>query len=653
MENANFIFDEKKSIIFLVISALALILSFFNVNKILQIDWAWIAIILCGLPIIKDAAVGLFTEFDIKADLLVSIALIASIIIGEIFAAGEIAFIMYIGGLLEEFTVAKSRAGIENLINLTPRTARIVSYKNDDINEKIINAKEVSKGDMIKVLPGEAIPVDGKIATGETSIDQSIMTGEPVPVDKVKGDKVYSGTVNQFGSFIMEAIKVGKDSSLQRMIDLVESADAEKSKIVRLTDKWATWIVVLAFSASIITYFLTGEIIRSVTVLVVFCPCALVLATPTAIMAAIGNLTKYGILVKQGDALERLSKVKNVLFDKTGTLTYGKPKVLKIIEYNTLKNNNLTNTDINTNDSIIKLVASLENKSEHPLGKAIVNYYKDKFKNKNKNISFLDVDKFEMIVGKGVKGIVDKNEVLVGSTDLLNNETNIIDKKWIKEKLSSFMDKGFTIIYIAINNKFSGAIVLGDSLRDDSKETIENVENIGLNTVILTGDNEKSAKHMAESLKIDKFYYNCLPETKMKIIDNYQKKGENVVMIGDGVNDAPSLKKAHVGIAMGGIGSDIAIDAADIALISDDIKYLPHLLGISKKVMQTININIIISLALNFIAIILAMLGILDPITGALVHNIGSVLVVLYSSLLLKWKNNYQFTINTIPSKNQ
>lgn len=672
-DEISFIYEEKKSVIFLIVSAIALILSFFKVFTIGPIDLSWIAILLCGLPIIKDAIVGLVTEFDIKADLLVSIALIASIIIGEIFAAGEIAFIMAIGGLLEEFTVARSRAGIEKLIHLTPRTARRVSNKNGVTNEEIIDAKKVEIGDLIQVLPGETVPVDGELINGETSIDQSIMTGEPVPIDKIKGDEVFSGTVNQFGSFVMKATKIGKDSSLQRMIDLVESADADKSKIVRLTDKWATWIVVIALSAAIGTYFLTGEIIRSVTVLVVFCPCALVLATPTAIVAAIGNLTRYGVLIKEGDALERLSKIKNILFDKTGTLTYGKPEVLDLIEYksdesidNNINNqygsnessnenidnnfkSNISNNENMDNNSLIKILASLENKSEHPLGKSIVNYYKNlnidnngSESSVNNGATFLDVDNFEMIIGKGVKGLVNGEEVLAGNEELLISKSDVeIDQLWVKNNLLSFIDNGATIIYIAINNNLRGALILGDSLREDAKETINHIKELDLNPVLLTGDTEKPAKHMADQVGIDQLYYDSLPETKMKVIDGYQDiKNEFVAMVGDGVNDAPSLKKAHVGIAMGGIGSDIAVDAADIALVGDDIKSIPHLLGISKKVMQTININIIISLSLNFVAIILAMLGILDPITGALVHNVGSVLVVIYSSLLLKWKSS-------------
>ena len=285
-----------------------------------------VAIILCGVPIIMEAIIGLITDFDIKADVLVSIALVAAICIGEDFAAGEVAFIMQLGALLEDFTVSKARAGIEKLVHLTPQTARIIT----DGTETIVSAEQVKVGDFIRVLPGETVPVDGVIVSGQTSINQAVMTGESLPVDKSVGDEISSGTVNQFGAFEMRAVKVGEDSSIQRMIKLVQSADASKAKIVGLADKWATWIVVIALTAAGLTWIISGEIIRAVTILVVFCPCALALATPTAIMAAIGNATKHGFLVREGDALERFANISKITFDKTGTLTNGTPKVTAI-----------------------------------------------------------------------------------------------------------------------------------------------------------------------------------------------------------------------------------------------------------------------------------------------------------------------------------
>ncbi|WP_417175223.1 heavy metal translocating P-type ATPase, partial [Adlercreutzia sp.] len=348
----------KKDVALLAVSAVALGFSFFA-PETLPFNPAWIAIVLCGAPIILGAVIGLVTEFDIKADVLVSLALIAAVAIGEDFAAGEVALIMQLGALLEDLTVAKARAGIERLVHLSPRTARIVR----DGVETVVAAEDVQVGDVLRVLPGETVAVDGTVLEGRTSIDESVMTGESLPVDKAPGDEVKSGTVNQFGAFDMRAQRVGEDSSLARMIELVQSADAGKAKIVRLADRWATWIVVIALTAAAGTWLVTGEIIRAVTILVVFCPCALVLATPTAIMAAIGNVTKLGVLVREGDALERLAKVRKVAFDKTGTLTYGRPEVVAV---GTIEGSKVDE------EQLYSLVASAESMSEHPLGKAVV-----------------------------------------------------------------------------------------------------------------------------------------------------------------------------------------------------------------------------------------------------------------------------------------
>lgn len=609
--------EEKRTVLFLIISLPALIISFFKIGN-LPLDAAWLAILLCGIPIVKGAVVGLVTEFDIKADVLVSLALIASIIIGEIFAAGEVAFIMAIGAYLEERTVAKARAGIEKLVHLTPATARIVHNG----EETIIPAEQVKPGNILRVLAGETIAVDGAIVEGQTSIDQSIMTGESLPVDKSDGDEVYSGTVNQFGAFDMVAQKVGEDSSLQRMIRLVESADAGKAKIVGVADRWATWIVVIALLAAAVTWFATGEIIRSVTILVVFCPCALVLATPTAIMAGIGNATKYGILVREGDALERLANVKRIAFDKTGTLTYGKPAVVLVQSHDPELDER----------RLLELAAISELRSEHPLGKAITEYYKQQ------NASLPEQpESFRLLAGRGVNAVYSGQEVFAGNEALLA-EQNIPLPDTLVQAAEQAKSDGSTVIYLALNGQAAGLIALSDTLRPDTARTLGAIHETGANTILLTGDAPQSASHIAQIAGIKDVKANCLPENKLDIIKAFQQRGELVCMVGDGINDAPALKTAHVGIAMGGIGSDIAIDAADIVLVGDDIKEIPHLLKLAKKTMQTIKINLIASMALNFIAIGLAISGILNPVLGALVHNVGSVAVIINSSLLLKWK---------------
>lgn len=607
----------KKDITLLVISGIAVLCSLIKFQPF-SFDMAWIAVILCGIPIILEAVIGLVTEFDIKADVLVSLALIASICIGENFAAGEVAFIMQLGSLLEELTVAKARAGIEKLVHLTPQTARVIA----DGKESVITAQKVKLHDILKVLPGETIPVDGVIISGQTSVNQAVMTGESLPVDKTVGDEVSSGTVNQFGAFEMRATKVGEDSSIQRMIRLVQSADAGKAKIVGIADKWATWIVVIALTVAVLTWLITGQIIRAVTILVVFCPCALVLATPTAIMAAIGNATKHGFLVREGDALERLSKVSKITFDKTGTLTYGTPKVISVQS---------VSSEIHE-EKLYAICAAAEASSEHPLGKAVVRCFRSEHSS-----AIPQASDFKMIPGRGVSAKVEGYHVLAGNMAMLN-ENNITFPQQMTTQTEEFINKGCTIIYLSLNDSFVGYVVLSDTIRSESVGTIKALTALNVQPVLLTGDNEKAASTIAGQLEIKEVHANCLPEDKLKHIKEYQSRQEAVCMIGDGINDAPALKAADVGIAMGGVGSDIAVDAADIALIDDEVKELPHLLALSKRMMTTIEINMSFSMGLNFIAIILAIIGTLDPIIGALVHNAGSVLVITNSALLLKWR---------------
>lgn len=592
---------EKIDLLAIMISAISLIASF-----ILSIEYlSWIAVILCGIPIFKECAEGLITEFDIKADLLVSIAIVASIIIGEVFAAGEIATIMAIGGFLEEYTVSKTQGRIKELVNMTPQVA--VRIRNG--KEERILASEVQIGDILKVLPGESIPTDGRIINGETSIDQSTLTGESIPVDKKANDDVYSGTINLYGSFTMETTKVSDDSSLQKLIKLVESSSPENANVVRQADKWATFVVAIAFTAAILTYLYTFEIARSVTILVVFCPCALVLATPTAIMAAIGNLTKYGILVKDGASIEELARTDELVFDKTGTLTYGTPEVVDIISNNPKK--------------MMRMLASLESKSEHPIAKAIVKYY-------DNAEELLDIEDFTMHIGKGVTGIINGSKVIAGNINLMESEN--IDLKDYKSESSDIT------IFVAENGRLIGNVLLADTLRENSKETIKNLKKLRIKTTLLTGDNEKTARHIAKEVKVRNVKFNCLPEDKTNYIRGEQMLGHNIAMIGDGVNDAPSLKKANVGIAMGKIGSEISVEAANITLINDNVGDIPHLIGIARKTVRTINISIAFALTLNVVAMALAILGILNPIEGALIHNIGSVAVITYSSTLIKYR---------------
>lgn len=608
----NFI-DKYATPMSIGLSIFALLIGFLF-PRLLPFDASWIAVVFCGLPIIKDAVIGLVTEFDIKADVLVSIALIASIIIGEVFAAAEISVIMTIGAYLEELTVNRAQAGIAKLIDLSPLTARKVF----DGKEEIVKLSQVQKADVLRVIAGETVPLDGKLTAGQTTIDQSLLTGESVPVEKVVGDSVYSGTMNQYGTFEMIVEKEEKDSSLQRMIQLVESADTESTPIVRTADKWATWIVVASLSTAIVTWLVTKDILRAVTILVVFCPCALVLATPTAIIAAIGNATKHGILIKSGEGLEKLASVERVTLDKTGTITYGKPEVVDCLVF----------TEKYSEKELLGLAAIVEYHSEHPLGRAIVAVA---------DVSQTNLDELrdlQVVPGKGIMGNYKDSTIKIGTDKIVETDRSNSD---FDNQLRNWNSSHFTVVYVEENGELIGAIALTDTLREEAAEMIRAIQQQNTQPLLLTGDNEHIAQNIASQVGISEVHAECLPEDKLKVIRNLQNNCFRVAMIGDGINDAPALKLADVGIAMGGAGSDIAIDAADVVLMQDDLKELPYLLSLSKKTMKTIQINILLAMGINLVAVVLASMGLIGPIMGALVHNIGSVAVIIHSAMLLKY----------------
>ncbi len=608
---------EKQNIIIVIISAISLVLSITNfLNP--TIDWAWIAVILCGAPMMRDALIEIIVNHNIKAGVLVSIALIASVSLNMIFVAGEVSFIMALGTLLEDATTRRTEIAIKKLLTVLPQTVTLIKGK-EQITCKI---EDVKKGDTIRIVPGEVLTFDGVITKGETSINQAYITGESMPVDKIKGDKVFSGTLNQFGTFEMKVTEDKENSSLQKLVRLVEKAELEKVEIVRKADIWATWVVIIALTIAILTFIFTKEIVRAVSVLVVFCPCALVLATPTAIMAGIGNASKNGILIKNGTVLEIFNKINAFLFDKTGTLTYGTPEVTAVKSFNKELNE----------DKLINLVGNIEKHSEHVIGKAITEYAKESINKESK-----DVKDFKLLIGKGVTGTIDNINIYAGNKKLLK-ENNIDVSKEQEKEIAKYSKKGANIIYVAFGDSLQGFVVLEDTIKETTGNIIEKLNKQEVETVLLTGDNENNANNIASLLNIKTVYSECSPENKLNIVENFGKEGKKVCMLGDGINDAPALKKADVGIAMGKIGSDMAIDSADIVLISDDINKISYIRQLSSKVIKTIYINLTISMTINFVFVLLSIMGLLTPIQGAIVHNIGSFGVILNSALILRWR---------------
>ena len=576
---------------------------------------AWVTILISGSPLVYAAVKKLIRNkgiSKISSALLISVAMIAAVLIDDLFAAAEVAFIMAIGEILEELTTGRAKKGLKKLINLAPTQGRIIR----DGKEIIIPAEEIKQGDVIRILPGEAIPVDGIIISGETSVDQSVMTGESIPVDKNVNDEVFSGTINCFGSIDIKATKVGKNSSLQKLIQMVKDAEDKKAPMQRITDKWASVLVPVALVIAIITYILTKDVTRAVTVLVVFCPCALVLATPTAIMAAIGQATKHGIIIKSGEALEKMGKVNTVAFDKTGTLTYGKLEVSDVISLTELAEKEL-----------VKIAASCESKSEHPLGKSILEYAKIQ------NIELYQPEEFKMQSGKGVSSIINNEKIICGNEKYFEEANVKIDEN-VKTKLSELRLQGKVSVLIAKNQECVGIIALSDVIREEANSIVKKLSAMNTDVVLLTGDNKKTADYFAQKAGIKNVHSELLPEEKVSNIIKLQNEGKTVCMIGDGINDAPALKTANVGIAMGIMGSDIAVEASDIALMKDDISKLPYLKRLANATVKTIKFSISLSMFINFLAIALSVLGMLNPTSGALVHNAGSVFVVLIATFL-------------------
>ena len=582
------------------------------------LDPAWVTVFICGIPLVYLALTRLINEHWISSALLIVMAMVASIYIGEIFAAGEVTFIMALGALLEDYTVERSKRGLTDLINLKPEKGRQLINENGQTIEKEVQATDIQIGDILRVLPGEKIPVDGVIIDGDTSVDQSVMTGESLPLDKTIDDEVFSGTLNLHGSIDIKATKVGTDSSLEKLIRLVQEADEKQAPTQRIADKWATWLVPVALAIAIVTYLITGNLERGVTILVVFCPCALILATPTAIMAAIGQATKQGVLIKSGEALEIMGNVDTITFDKTGTLTFGNLEVSDIVPL----------VDDISEEDLTKYVTISEVKSEHPIGKAIVNHSKENGK------EYDEPDTFEMIPGKGVKVQYKDDVILSGTTRFMeDNNIDIIDS--CHKELDLLRNEGKASIVVALNNRIIGVIGLSDVLRENAEAVVSTLKNdLETNVELLTGDNYKAANYFASKVGITDVHSELLPENKVEIVEQLKASNKKVCMVGDGVNDAPALKTADVSVAMGGMGSDIAIDAADMALLGDDIEKLPYLKKLSNATLFTIHLSITISMIINAIAIICSVLGLLNPITGALVHNVGSCAVVMLAASL-------------------
>ncbi len=593
-------------------------------QPVMELACALLAVLISGTPIVYAAMQALFIKRRIKASLLITLGMGAALAIGEYFAAAEVAFIMALGEYLEDRALARSKSEIRALLQLVPRRARLLDEKTGQ--ERDVEANLVQVGQLVRILPGESIPVDGIIEHGESSVDQSILTGESLPIDKQRGDELLCGTTNLHGVIELRCTRRSTDSSLNKMVRLVDEAEKSKSPIQRQADKWASFLVPVALLIAILTYLFTAEVINAVTVLVVFCPCALVLATPVSIMAAIGQASKNGVLIKNGAALEALGSLNAIAFDKTGTLTQGKLKVSDCLY-----------VDEENKVTVDNWIARAEKRSEHPLAKAIVAQFRQQYGEE----AFAQLDSrddvFHMLPGQGVSLLSMGQKLLCGNKKLMEEEGIALEESLVLAA-QQFQEQGKALVFAALDGQIIALLALSDELRPSAAQTIADLEQLGMTVSMLTGDHAVSAQHFAKKVGIADVHSELLPEDKLAHIQSKQQSGEKIAMLGDGVNDAAALKLANVGIAMGKAGSDVAIDSADIALFGEDLGKLRYLRRLSKATLGSIRFNITLSLVLNIAALSLAVTGLIGPVVGALLHNVGSVLVVMNAMRLFRKK---------------
>jgi len=570
-----------------------------------------------GTPLFIFAARGLIINRDITAGLMASVAMIAAIIVGEYSAAAIVVFMMSVGEWLENFTIAKADNALRDLAKLIPPEVTVIRNG----QEQLVPIEQVDVGERVRIRTGERIGLDGEVTSGHGSVNQAAITGEAMPVDKGVGDKLFAGTLNELGTLEFTVTRIGQDTTLGHIVKLVQNAQASKAPVQRVADKYAKILVPITFSIAILVYFLTGDIMRSITVLVVVCPCALVLATPTAVVAAIGNAAKRGILIKSGEIVEQVGKIDVVAFDKTGTLTLGKPVVSEVIAVNSV-----------SPDQILAYAATAEKFSEHPIGRALV------AAGDNHSIQFGEPTDFNVLPGFGISAKVDGYRVTVGNRTLLT-ERGIPWSAKLENQASALELQGSTVIPVALDDEVAGLISLVDIPRMEAKQAIAELKKLGIQEIIMiTGDNPRTAERITRELGIDRFYAEVLPQDKLKIIRDLQAQGLKVLFSGDGVNDAPALAAADIGVAMGLAGTDLALETADIGLMADEIERLPQIIALSRKSLSVIKQNVIFSMGMNVLAVILGGFGIIGPVIGALMHELSALPVLANSSRMISYQ---------------
>lgn len=611
----DFLLSRDTILVFL--NALTLLIAFLlSLTGNAQIArWVYLlSALIGGAPLFAFTARQIVVQHEFTSGVMASIAMIAALIVGEYSAAAIVVLMMSLGEWLENLTVARADRALRELSRLMPTAVTV----RRDGREVSIPLEEVQVGDIVLVRSGERIGVDGVILNGSGSVNQAAITGEAMPVEKKAGDEVFAGTLNELGAFEIRTERIGEQTTLGHIVRLVKEAQASQAPVQRVANRYARILVPVTIAIAVVVYLLTGDILRSITVLVAVCPCALVLATPTAVVAAIGNAAKNGMLVKNGGVMEQVGRVDVVAFDKTGTLTLGKPRVKEVVALNGMNPEHL-----------LQIAASAERFSEHPIGRAVVSACEER------QLKLDEPQEFEVLPGFGVTARVNQREVLIGSRALLN-ERGLAWQPELEQRVQLLEADGQTVVPVAVDGQVSGLITFVDTPRPQAKEAIAALKKLGVQEVIMiTGDNPRAAARIAREMGIDRYYAEVLPQDKLNIIRELQAQGRKVAYAGDGVNDAPALAAADIGVAMGVAGTDVAMETADIGLMADEIERLPQVIGLSRRTLKVIRQNVIFSMSVNVLSVILGGLGIIGPVIGAIVHELSALPVLANSARLI------------------
>ena len=565
----------------------------------------------------------------ITVNVFVTVALIATMAVGQFLSAALIVFIMAVVGAFESYTLDKTKKNIRGLLDFAPKMANV----RRGAEEVTLLAAEVQIGDIVVIRPGERIPVDGIVITGASSVNQAPITGESIPVEKTVGSEVFSATMNETGHLEVRTTRVGEDTTLARIVNLVEGAQGTRAPIQGIADRFTTWFLPVVLVIAAIGYLLSGNVLVFVSILLVACPCAFAIATPTAVTAGISNLARRGVLIKGGSFLELSGKLDTLLVDKTGTFTLGKAKVVEVIPLPGYQE-----------ADVVLLAATGEKFSEHPLARAILAAAGER------NITVPDPDEFKSETGMGITARSGEHTLIIGKPEFLKMKGVHLEEE-VLGIITKQMDQGRTVIVVTRDTMVAGLIAIADEVRPGTAEAIIALREMGVkNIVMLTGDNAMVAKAVSASIGVDGYQANLLPEQKLEVVKELQAKGQIVGMIGDGINDAPALAKADVGIAMGATGTDVAIETADITLMKDDLWQFVDFVWMSKKVIRRIKINIGLSMVYNAIGLLLGVQALLTPITATIYQEAGCISVVPSSTLLLWAKPGFSHATG-IPEK--